>query len=102
MALKRGRKADWATDPKTGSYEEGLYETKYKTGKYAGRIKCYYFKDSKGKHKTCGSDFHKAVQKFAIFTREHNIVITSPKIDSLKVTLTDANTINPDEFADSI
>ena len=102
MALKRGRKADWATDPKTGSYEEGLYETKYKTGKYAGRIKCYYFKDSKGKHKTCGSDFHKAVQKFAIFKREHNIVITSPKIDSLKVTLTDANTINPDEFADSI
>jgi integrase len=102
VVLKRGRRADWATNPKNGEYEEGLYESKYKTGKYAGRIKCYYFKDAKGKHKTCGSDFDKAVQKYAIYKREHNIVIASPKIDSLKVTITDENATNPDEFAVSI
>ncbi len=102
MVLKRGRKADWASNPKTGQYEEGLYETRYRTGKYVGRIKCYYYKDEDGKHKTCGSYFDKAVQKYTIYKREHDIIIASPKIDSIKVTITDENTTNPDEFADSI
>jgi integrase len=102
MVLKRGRKADWASNPKTGEYNEGLYEARYKTGKYKDRIKCYYYKDSKGKHITCGSDYDRAVQKHAIYKREHNIVIASPKIDSLKVTITDEDATKPDEFADSI
>ncbi|MBM4104409.1 MAG: hypothetical protein FJ263_10265 [Planctomycetes bacterium] len=102
MVLKRGRKTDWASNPKNGKYEEGLYETRYKSGKYKGRIKAYYYKDEQGRHKTCGGDFDKAVQKYTIYKREHNIVIVSPKVDMVKVTITEENSTNPDEFADGI
>ncbi len=98
MAKKSGKKASWATNPHTGEIVEGLYTNKWKDG----RVKAYYYLDNK-KQVTCGSDFNKALQKFEIYKREHNIIIQAPKIHEFEIDIPeDGSLYSPEDYVKTL
>ena len=66
-ARKRGKKASYATHPRTEKIIEGLYEHRRKNG----TLKCYYFVNQDGKQVSCTTKIDKAIQRLRAYQRKN-------------------------------